>query len=122
MKLSALPIPEFNDGPRSERRLTWPRAPRLPLATIGAAIFRPGGLLLPIRQVFSTSILVYVLSIGTGVMMARFLGPTGRGEVSAMMLWPALAAGLFTLGLRPALTYSLAAQRGAPPCLILVGL
>ena len=54
--------------------------------------------------------------------MARGLGPTGRGELSAMMLWPALAAGLFTLGLRPALTYTLAAQRGEPQCLILVAL
>jgi O-antigen/teichoic acid export membrane protein len=39
-----------------------------------------------------------------------------------MMLWPALAAGMFTLGLRPALTYTLAAQRGQSPCLILVAL
>ena|SRR5919106_963564 len=122
MKLSALPIPEFNDGPRAERRVTLPRTHRLALSTIGTAIFRPSGLLLPIRQVFSTSILVYVLSIGTGVITARLLGPTGRGELAAMLLWPALAAGLFTLGIRPALTYSLAAQRGEPPCLILMGL
>lgn len=99
-----------------------PHTHRLPLATIGAAIFRPSGLLLSIRQVFSTSVLVFVLSVGTGVIMARGLGPAGRGELSAMMLWPALAAGLFTLGLRPALTYTLAAQRGEAPCLILVAL
>jgi O-antigen/teichoic acid export membrane protein len=102
--------------------VTFPHTDRLPLAAIGAAIFRPSGLLLSIRQVFSTSILVFVLSVGTGVIMARGLGPTGRGELSAMMLWPALAAGLFTLGLRPALTYTLAAQRGEPRCLILVAL
>ena len=87
-----------------------------------SAIFRPSGLLLSIRQVLSTSILVFLLSVGTGVIMARGLGPTGRGELSAMMLWPALGAGLFTLGLRPALTYTLAAQRGEPQCLILVAL
>jgi hypothetical protein len=102
--------------------VSWPQAHRLPLSTIGAAILRPSGLLLSIRQVFSTSVLVFVLSVGTGVIMARGLGPTGRGELSAMMLWPALAAGLFTLGLRPALTYTLAAQRGEPRCLILVAL
>jgi O-antigen/teichoic acid export membrane protein len=102
--------------------VTFPHTHRLPLAAIGAAIFRPSGLLLSIRQVFSTSILVYVLSIGTGVITARLLGPTGRGELAAMMLWPGLAAGLFTLGIRPALTYSLAAQRGEPPCLVLMGL
>ena len=122
MKLRALRVPEFNDGPGSERRQTWPRADWLPLSAIAAAIFRPSGLLLPIRQVFSTSILVYILSVGTGVIMARMLGPTGRGELSAMMLWPGLAAGLFTFGIRPALTYSLAARRGEPPCLILMGL
>lgn len=122
MRLRALGVPEFNDGPGSERGVTWPRADWLPLSAIAAAIFRPSGLLLPIRQVFSTSIFVYALSVGTGVIMARLLGPTGRGELSAMMLWPALAAGLFTVGLRPALTYSLAARRGEPPCLILVGL
>lgn len=95
---------------------------RLPLSAIGATLLRPSGLLLSIRQVLSTSILVFVLNIGTGVITARLLGPAGRGELSAMMLWPALAAGMSTLGLRPALTYTLAAERGQSPCLILVGL
>jgi enterobacterial common antigen flippase len=102
--------------------VSLPNTHRLPLSTIGAAILRPSGLLLAVRQVFSTSILVFVLSIGTGVIMARGLGPSGRGELSAMMLWPGLIAGLFTLGLRPALTYALAAQRGQSPCLILMAL
>lgn len=102
--------------------MSLPQTLRVPLSTFGAAILRPSGLLLPIRQVFSTSILVFVLNIGTGVIMARLLGPTGRGELSAMMLWPALLAGVFTLGLRPALTYSLAAQRGQSPCLIMAAL
>lgn len=102
--------------------MTSSQTQRLPLSTIGAAILRPSGLLLSIRQVFSTSILVFVLNIGTGVITARLLGPGGRGELSAMMLWPALAAGIFTLGLRPALTYALAAERGQSPCLILVAL
>ena len=98
------------------------RTHRLPLSTMGAAVLRPSGLLLPIRQVFSTTILVLVLNLGTGLITARLLGPAGRGELTAMVLWPGFVAGLLTLGLQRALTYTLASRRGEPPCLILVGL
>ena len=92
------------------------------LSRLWRATCRPSGLLLPIRQVFSSSVLVIVLNVGTGLITARLLGPAGRGELTAMILWPGFVAGLFTLGLQPAITYSLAARRGDPPCLKLVAL
>jgi O-antigen/teichoic acid export membrane protein len=46
-----------------------------------------------------------VINFGTGVIVARALAPSGRGEQAAMMLWPILLAGLATLGVPTALNY-----------------
>jgi O-antigen/teichoic acid export membrane protein len=43
----------------------------------------------------------------TGIVTARTLNPTGRGELAALVLWPVLFAGLTTLGLPSALVYHL---------------
>jgi O-antigen/teichoic acid export membrane protein len=77
---------------------------------------------MPIRQVFSTTVFIVALNIGTGLITARLLGPVGRGEVTAMMLALVLVVGMFTFGLQPAITYNLASRRGAPPCLISMAL
>jgi enterobacterial common antigen flippase len=45
------------------------------------------------------------ISVLTGVLTARVLGVTGRGEQSAMLVWPALMAYLLTLGLPSAMRY-----------------
>lgn len=45
------------------------------------------------------------LQAGTGVLTARTLGPEGRGELAAMILWPLLIANVTTLGLPSALIY-----------------
>ncbi len=41
----------------------------------------------------------------TGIVTARALDPSGRGELAAMVLWPMLFAGLTTCGLPAALVY-----------------
>ena len=41
----------------------------------------------------------------TGIVTARALVPSGRGELAAMVLWPMLFAGLTTCGLPAALVY-----------------
>ena len=41
----------------------------------------------------------------TGIVTARALNPSGRGELAAMVLWPMLFAGLTTCGLPAALVY-----------------
>jgi O-antigen/teichoic acid export membrane protein len=41
----------------------------------------------------------------TGIITARALHPTGRGELAALVLWPVLLAGMTTLGVPNALIY-----------------
>ena len=54
----------------------------------------------------------------TGVVTARALSPSGRGELAAMVLWPMLFAGLTTFGLPSALVYHLRRDEPATPTLI----
>ena len=48
-------------------------------------------------------VLILAINMGTGIITARFLGPQGRGEQAAIILWPQLLAYLMTLGLPAAL-------------------
>lgn len=54
---------------------------------------------------FAVNILVMALNMGTGIIMARFLGPYGRGELAMATRWAVLFAGLSTLGLPGAMIY-----------------
>ncbi len=58
-------------------------------------------------QTVLAKILILALNMGTGIITARFLGPQGRGEQAAIILWPQLLAFLITLGLPAALRYNL---------------
>ena len=60
-----------------------------------------------------------ILSAFSGILMARLLGPTGRGELAVTILWPSVIAALGTLGVREALTYERA--RAFYPASALVG-
>jgi O-antigen/teichoic acid export membrane protein len=55
------------------------------------------------------TLLARILSAGinllTGIVSARVLGTDGRGEMSAMLVWPMLLAYLLTLGLPSAIRY-----------------
>jgi O-antigen/teichoic acid export membrane protein len=46
-----------------------------------------------------------VVNVGSGVVLARALGPTGRGDLAIAMLWPPLIAGLGMLSVSDAVTY-----------------
>lgn len=48
------------------------------------------------------------LGVITGVLSARILGPQGRGELAAAVIWPSTLISLFTLGVNQAVVY----QRG----------
>lgn len=58
-------------------------------------------------QTFAVRILILSINMATGVLSARVLGPDGRGEVAAMMLWPQLLSYLLTLGLPAAIVYNM---------------
>jgi O-antigen/teichoic acid export membrane protein len=47
------------------------------------------------------------LDMCTGILCARLLKPAGRGELSAMILWPVFLSGAFTLGVPSSIIYSL---------------
>ena len=46
----------------------------------------------------------------TGIVTARALSPSGRGELAAMVLWPMLFAGLTTCGLPAAVVYHMRSE------------
>jgi len=54
----------------------------------------------------------------TGIVTARALSPSGRGELAAMVLWPMLFAGLTTCGLPSAIVYHMRRDEAAAPALI----
>ncbi|HVS84890.1 MAG TPA: oligosaccharide flippase family protein [Gaiellaceae bacterium] len=71
--------------------------PRFPDGTL--AFWRPFG------ASFATSVLIWSTGILTGLLLARALGPAGRGTLAAVMLWPATYSTLGVFGLGDAVTY-----------------
>ena len=53
----------------------------------------------------ATRILLLFLNLATSVFVAHSLGPTGRGELSALVLWPPLLSTIFTMGIPNAFLY-----------------
>ena len=58
-------------------------------------------------QTLLVGLLVLATNVLTGIITARTLGPVGRGEQAAMILWPQFLAYTLTLGLPRALLYNL---------------
>jgi O-antigen/teichoic acid export membrane protein len=58
-------------------------------------------------QSAGAKLLIIGLNAATGILAARALAPAGRGELSAMILWPVLLGSVFSLGVPSALTYRL---------------
>lgn len=58
-----------------------------------------------IGQTIFFRIAIQALNAGTGILTARLLLPTGRGELAAITLWSQFLAGLTTFGLPSALIY-----------------
>lgn len=52
------------------------------------------------------SVFVLLINMLTGVLTARFLGPTGRGEQTAMVTWSQFLAFCMTFGIPSALVYN----------------
>lgn len=62
-------------------------------------------LIAPFFGTLSTNAVMMALSLAGAVISARLLGPQGRGELTAMLLAPMLAAQLSTLGTHQAITF-----------------
>ena len=62
---------------------------------------------------FLTSAAILCINTGTGVLLARVLGPTNRGVLAAALLWPTIVAAVGTVGVMESTTYHLA-RRTAP--------
>ncbi len=63
-----------------------------------------------IANTFVSRFAILLINFGTGVLVARMLGPEGRGHYSAMALWPVILCGLSTLGIPVALRYQVRRQ------------
>ena len=58
-----------------------------------------------VMQTALSRVFLLIINFATGVVIARFLGATGRGELSALIILPPLMSSLFTFGLPAALLY-----------------
>ncbi len=68
---------------------------------------RPMSSAAAVMQSVGAKFLIIGINAGTGILCARALGPTGRGELAAMILWPVLLGSALTLGVPSALTYQM---------------
>src|ERR1700720_1722296 len=59
---------------------------------------------------FSTSLAIQFCGLITGILTARILGPTARGELATVMLWPVILTNLGLLGCNWALAREVAAE------------
>jgi O-antigen/teichoic acid export membrane protein len=66
---------------------------------------RAAGSSRPLTLSFGTSLAIQALNVLTGILLARTLGPHGRGELAAVMLWPGILAAVGSLGVVDAITY-----------------
>src|SRR5580692_7376963 len=59
---------------------------------------------------FSTSLLIQACGVVTGILTARLLGPVGRGELAAVILWPTILSNLGLMGCNWVLAREVAAH------------
>jgi O-antigen/teichoic acid export membrane protein len=57
-----------------------------------------------------TSVGIQALNVVSGVLLARSLGPAGRGQLAAVLLWPGLTVAVMSLGLVGAVAYFASSQ------------
>ncbi len=54
---------------------------------------------------FTTTVAISIFGMLTGVMVARLLGPEGRGELAAAVIWPTAIVGIVGFGQAQSVTY-----------------
>lgn len=73
-----------------------------------------GDLTMILSFTVGTSLFIQVITVASGVILARALGPEGRGALALAMLWPTLVAGLGLLGISDAVVYRAARENERP--------
>jgi len=68
---------------------------------LGTRLFQGRG----IRSTLGAQIFILLLGACTGVMSARLLGPQGRGELAAAILWPSTLLTLGSMGLNQSIVF-----------------
>lgn len=71
-----------------------------------------------VAQTMAAKSLIVAITLVTGVLTARFLAPTGRGEQAAMAMWPQFLAYSMTLGIPTSLRYYLRREPEEHPRLV----
>lgn len=64
-----------------------------------------------------TNFTITALGLVNSILLSRWLGPTGRGEIAAAMLWPTLLVYLSSMGLITAVLYFAALPESRPQLL-----
>lgn len=83
------------------------RANLLALRDLTRTIFASRGGVAASAHTVLANIFLLCFYVGTGIITARVLGPSGRGEQAAIVVWPQAVAYTLTLGLPSALLYNL---------------
>ncbi|AJS61608.1 hypothetical protein UB51_17485 [Paenibacillus sp. IHBB 10380] len=65
-----------------------------------------------VLQIFVSNVFILGLNVLTGIIIARYLGPEGRGEQAAMIMWPRFLAYTLTLGIPASLVYYMKKKDG----------
>lgn len=63
-----------------------------------------------LNTLFANSVTIF-LGLATGVILARSLGPAGRGELAAILIWPNLLAPIGLMGLDESVVYFLNSKK-----------
>jgi O-antigen/teichoic acid export membrane protein len=82
----------------------------------------PEGLRRDAAVAVATGLAIQAVLVVTGPLLARMLGPDGRGYLAALILWPLVITQLGNLGIPSALTYSIARDSSASRALARLGL
>jgi O-antigen/teichoic acid export membrane protein len=73
-------------------------------------------------QTLGTNLARLALGVVTGVLTARLLGPHGRGELAALVIWPQAFAYAATLGIPAGITFEMRLEAALIPSILGAGL
>lgn len=62
-------------------------------------------------SVFGTQMLTLIIGFASGVLLARWLGPAGRGAFTALLVYPTILISLLSMGMRQATVYYLGKKK-----------